>query len=299
MQSTTKHFYKILALPIVAVLAVVALLGVMTNINNQAMAAQTQVSVTVLSDFAPTITGVSPDQGPTTGGTLITITGNNLLDTTDVTIGGSPCGSLNVIDANHIECETPSHPAGPVDIVVTSPNGSDTLYGGFTYTAPLGAPIISGISPDQGPISGGTVVTITGNNLDTVTDIDFGGVACTDITVIDPQTIQCTTSAHVAGDVDVTVTNLIGSFTSYNAFSFVLGVLPLPPSTGLFGASISSLDIQCLLVFALVLIIGVVIFLMACQQKRRANKAKSKKSKTSAKKTTTKKAKKTAPRRKK
>lgn len=75
--------------------------------------------------------------------------------------------------------------------------------GTFAVTAPN--PVVTGVSPAQGPAAGGTSVTITGINLGGT--VKFGGVTAT----CDPANsagteITCTTPPGAAGPVDVVVT---------------------------------------------------------------------------------------------
>ncbi|MFS0857171.1 Ig-like domain-containing protein, partial [Paenibacillus taichungensis] len=113
--------------------------------------------------IAPTITGVSPASGPASGGTTVTLTGTNLTGTTGVTFGGRAATAYTVNSATQITATAPSGTAGAVDIVVTTPGGTATLTGGYTYF--MAAPTITGVSPTSGPASGGTTVTLTGTNL--------------------------------------------------------------------------------------------------------------------------------------
>lgn len=86
---------------------------------------------------APSITGLTPNIGPTTGGTTVVITGSNFTGVTGVTFDGIP-GICTVDSDTQITCATPPHPVGPVDVVVISPaSGNYTFPGGFTYIAPL------------------------------------------------------------------------------------------------------------------------------------------------------------------
>lgn len=86
---------------------------------------------------APTITGLTPNIGPTTGGTTVVITGSNFTGATGVTFDGLP-GTCTVNSDTQITCVTPAHPVGPVDVVVISPaSGNGTFPGGFTYIALL------------------------------------------------------------------------------------------------------------------------------------------------------------------
>lgn len=96
---------------------------------------------------APTISGVSPDFGPTTGGTAITISGTNFQTGATVTVGGGSCGSVVVVTANQITCVTPAGSAGLADIVVTNPDLGTVLrasafdYGASSPPEPSGPPL--------------------------------------------------------------------------------------------------------------------------------------------------------------
>jgi len=83
----------------------------------------------------PTLNSVSPDAGPTSGGTVVTLTGTDFVDGgTSVTFGGDAATNVSVNSATSLTATTPSHAAGAVDVVVTTPGGSATLALGFTYT---------------------------------------------------------------------------------------------------------------------------------------------------------------------
>jgi hypothetical protein len=81
------------------------------------------------------------------------------------------------------------------------------------------APYVRSLTPDTGDIAGGTQVTADGDNFTGVTAVTVGGVATTGFSVVDDNTIQFTTGAHEAGEVDVlfdkgsTDTTVTGGFT--------------------------------------------------------------------------------------
>jgi len=82
-------------------------------------------------------------------------------DQSNVTIGGNQAAYINFASSTSITADTPGHPVGAADVVVTNYDGqSATLTNGFTYLPPT----ISSISPDNGSTLGGTTVTITGAN---------------------------------------------------------------------------------------------------------------------------------------
>ncbi|MDB5308070.1 MAG: Alkaline phosphatase [Gemmataceae bacterium] len=82
---------------------------------------------------APAIAVVSPSSGPAAGGTTVTITGTGFTGATDVTFGGVSGIGLTVVSDTQITVTTPAGAVGAVDVVVTTPGGSDTATGAFTY----------------------------------------------------------------------------------------------------------------------------------------------------------------------
>ncbi|MFA5213187.1 MAG: IPT/TIG domain-containing protein, partial [Methanoregula sp.] len=80
---------------------------------------------------APTITVISPDSGPLAAGTLVNITGTNLLGATSVTFG-SAAATINTNTATTLNLTAPAGSAGPVTVTVTTPGGTATTS--YTYT---------------------------------------------------------------------------------------------------------------------------------------------------------------------
>ncbi|MGB4978155.1 MAG: S8 family serine peptidase [Anaerolineae bacterium] len=82
----------------------------------------------------PTVTSVTPNRGPATGGTAVTIAGSNFKPGATVTFGGAACGSVTVASSSQITCNTPAHYPTAVDVTVTNPGAqSGTLLNGFTF----------------------------------------------------------------------------------------------------------------------------------------------------------------------
>jgi hypothetical protein len=172
----------------------------------------------------PTITGITPNSGPIAGGTSVTITGTNLTGGT-FTFGGLTATCTVAAGGLSATCTSPAHAAGPVDVVVTTGGGSGAVAGGFTY---LDAPTITGITPNSGPIAGGTSVTITGTNL-TGGTFTFGGLTATCTVAAGGLSATCTSPAHAAGPVDVVVTTPGGTATLPASFTYI----PTPTITGI------------------------------------------------------------------
>jgi LPXTG-motif cell wall-anchored protein len=163
---------------------------------------------------APTITGVDPAQGPTSGGTAVTVTGTGLTGATDVTFGGIPGTNLVVNPAGtSLTVTTPPGPVGPVDVVVVLPGPDATSVGGYTYL--LAAPTLGTVTPAQGPTSGGTDVTVTGSGFvpgQTVVNICGRVIPASGVTVSpNGLSLTFTTPSCPAGDTTITVTTPAGT----------------------------------------------------------------------------------------
>jgi uncharacterized delta-60 repeat protein len=115
----------------------ILLAGTSTDTGSQITVARFIGASTV---SAPTITSVSPNSGPTAGGTTITITGTNFYAGISVEIGEVICTNISVISSTSLTCRTPSYlTATSVGVYVENTDGgSATRSGVFTYlvTAP-------------------------------------------------------------------------------------------------------------------------------------------------------------------
>jgi uncharacterized repeat protein (TIGR03803 family) len=107
--------------------------------------------------------------------------------------------------------------------------GTDgNFYGTTTRGGPLGggvvfrltpgpSPTVAGVSPANGPVSGGTIVKVSGMGFQPGATVSFGAAASADVTYVSATTIDAVTPVHAAGEVAVTVTNpdlLAGSLPS-------------------------------------------------------------------------------------
>jgi hypothetical protein len=90
------------------------------------------------SAIAPTVIGISPTSGLTTGGTTVTITGTNFIGATAVKFGTINATSYTVNSATQITATSPTGSAGTVDITVSTVGGTSVVSNAdqFTYFAP-------------------------------------------------------------------------------------------------------------------------------------------------------------------
>ena len=169
---------------------------------------------------APSVISISPSSGPTIGGTSVTINGTGFVSgNTTVTIGGVSAAAMRRFIQLNYHCYHPPGISGPQDVTVTTPGGSVTLTGGFTYMA---APTIGSISPSSGPTTGGTLITITGTNFCSGnTTVTIDGVPATGVAVSSNSTITATIPAGTVGAQNVVITTPGGSATLTGGFTYV------------------------------------------------------------------------------
>ncbi|MBO9534441.1 MAG: IPT/TIG domain-containing protein [Solirubrobacteraceae bacterium] len=126
---------------------------------------------------SPVITSLSPASGPTTGGGAVYVTGKNFSAASSVTFGGLPSTSApQVVNDTTVIAFAPAHAAGAVDVAVTTPSGTTTKAGAYTYlptTVPL--PTISRVSPQSVWSGFGGLITITGTNFTDAKSVTIGG----------------------------------------------------------------------------------------------------------------------------
>ena len=208
--------------------------GITTDQRGIARVSPPDIGAFEYTQAGPTISSISPTQGPETGGTTVMITGTNLDNATEVDFGATAVTSFTIDTATQITLTAPAG-TGTVDVTVVTVGGTSTtsVADQFTYVP---APTVSGLSPTQSPETGGTTVMITGTNLDNATEVDFGATAVTSFT-IDTATQITLTAPTGTGTVDVTVVTVGGTsatsaddhFTYYVAAPTVTAI---SPSTG-------------------------------------------------------------------
>ncbi|MGW7488924.1 IPT/TIG domain-containing protein, partial [Streptomyces sp. NPDC054786] len=189
---------------------------------------------TVVPPSGPTVSALVPNSGSTAGGTAFAIIGTHLTGAT-VTFNGMPATGVSINAMGTVLTGvTPPGPAGNVPVVVTTPAGSTTVPGGYTYTAP--PPVVTLLSPSSGSTAGGTAFVITGSSLSGAV-VTFNGVAATGVSVNASGTaLVGFTPAGPLGNVPVVVTTPAGSATVAGGYTYTAPPLPvvtlLSPSSG-------------------------------------------------------------------
>jgi large repetitive protein len=177
---------------------------------------------------APAVTGINPSSGVDAGGTSVSITGSNFTGATAVSFGEAAAAVFSVDSSTHISATSPAG-TGTVDVSVATPGGTSAASSAnqFTY---IRVPVVTAVTPNSGPESGGTTVTISGGNMSDASSVSFGSSAVTDF-VVDSDSQITAISPAGSSTVDVTVTTPKGISTTSGADRFVY--IPGPVVTGI------------------------------------------------------------------
>lgn len=176
-------------------------------------------------EAAPTLGSISPASGPVSGGSVVTLIGTNFTATSRVYFGDRIATSITLVDSEHLSVSTPPSSAGNVRVRVVNADGQGTTA--TIYFAYLPPPSVTSVSPAAGTMSGGTAVTVTGQNFQSGAAVYFGGVASPSVTFVSATSLTATTPAHSVGDVAVSVTNPDMQVATQAA---TFRYLPPPPS---------------------------------------------------------------------
>jgi hypothetical protein len=163
----------------------------------------------------PAVSGVSPEGGPASGGTPVTVTGSGFTGATAVTFGATAAASFTFKADTQLTATSPAG-AGVVDVTVTTPTGTSGASPAdqFTY---LG---VTGVNPASGLAAGGYTVQVTGSGFAGATAVHFGPNLGTGVMVTPDGTQLTVTVPPGSGTVDVTVTTPLGTSPAVPADRF-------------------------------------------------------------------------------
>ncbi|CAF0745209.1 unnamed protein product [Adineta steineri] len=194
--------------------------------------------------FLAQITGVSPTQGSTSGGTLVTITGDGFTPAdTRVIVGSIEYTSSATITYSQIQFITQAPPSNYIDqtIPITILIGSNEAICsagscGFTWARSVTPSLVS-VSPAS--ISAPQTITVNGQNLDptnmvSVSDVNvtINGESCT-VTSVTNSTIACNIGSIPAGTYPVVASiNGIGKTVSSASLISSATIANVAPTSG-------------------------------------------------------------------
>ena len=192
------------------------------------LAVATACGVHTSQNGAVQITAVNPGTGSITGGMPVTITGVGLDDGTGhatVLFGTSPA-TVTAVNPDSISATLPAGLAcGNTDVQVSNTHGSGFKASAFVYTGGSASISVTGISPAQGVLAGGTPITITGTGFTGGVGVTLGGVPLENITVVsDTQITAQTPVAMNGGEVDLAMRNCGSQASLAKAFIYTTGL---------------------------------------------------------------------------
>ena len=177
----------------------------------------------------PTVNSVSPNVGPSVGGTQVIVAGTNFNGVNAVGFGSTAAASYTVNSPTQITAISPPG-SGEVDVKVTTSGGTSatSFADHFTFTPPRS--VVASVVPSQGPPGGGTSVTVNGSNFVGVSAVRFGSAAAA-VTATSSNQITAI-SPPGSGIVDVTVTTAAGTSATTRADQFTYGreIAPSSPN---------------------------------------------------------------------
>ncbi|XP_036421459.1 fibrocystin-L-like [Colossoma macropomum] len=187
----------------------------------------------------PTLTRISPLQGASALGTVLTISGSGFVDgNASVQIGNVQCSVLQVTNTS-LTCRVGPASAGLYPVSVSFPEVGYAVYSGgtpFNFTYQMG---VTSIEPTAGSATGGTIITISGYGFGYDTVATVGNASC-DVVYVDSSQLRCRVPAGSAGAQRITLKSggmeatANDSFTYDNALTAVITDVS-PQTTTVFG----------------------------------------------------------------
>ncbi|RAR42445.1 IPT/TIG domain-containing protein [Paenibacillus sp. MDMC362] len=176
----------------------------------------------------PVITGINPSVGSTRGGYLIDINGTGFQKNAIVIFGDKQLTLTAYLNSTNVRVTVPaSNTTGSIDVTIINPDGkSHTMVGAFTYQEDI--PTIKLLSPNSGPMAGGTVVYVDGSYFVKDVTASLNNVSVP-VTYVNASRIMFTTPASsVSGTVEFKITNPSG-LSAVSSFTYNAPPPALPP----------------------------------------------------------------------
>jgi len=181
----------------------------------------------------PTITSVTPgDQQLTVTFDAPTATGGSPISSYQVACAPPSGAPTTVSDTDVTASPLSATVTGLVNgtsyactVAATNKAGTGTASAAVSGTPAAAPPTVTAVSPTSGPVTGGTVVTVSGTGFTGATAVDFGSTAASSFTVDSSTSLTATSPATTTtGPVDIVVTTPSGTSakTTADQFTYVI-----------------------------------------------------------------------------
>jgi IPT/TIG domain/Putative Ig domain/Pectate lyase superfamily protein len=153
----------------------------------KATSSSTGLSLNISTDPAPTISAVSPIDGPDAGGTPVIISGSNFRAGATVLFGSVSAASVQLVNSTKIQVVTPAESTGTVNVSVQDSDSQvATDTSSFTFNSPTGGttPITPTASSDpaapkifnaSSSAHAGDIISVQGANFDSTSQVWLAG----------------------------------------------------------------------------------------------------------------------------
>jgi hypothetical protein len=189
------------------------------SFGNANQSSSSGVTTGPTTDDPHAVLATDPPHGPFTGGQRVIVVGKGFSPEVKVWFGESEAQDVIAINPATIQVTAPPGPPGEVDVIAQ--NGDDestrrSLVAGYTYDALYA-------TPDNGPVAGGTVISIFGTGTTWDQDVEEARVdqkPCTTLDVIGPTELRCTVPKGTPGAKSISVITSNDTTTALDAYTY-------------------------------------------------------------------------------
>jgi hypothetical protein len=183
---------------------------------------------------------IAPSKGKASGGETAELTGAGFEVGLQVLIGTTPvdAASVFVVSSGAIQVKMPPHETGLVDVAVVIPGPTPDdpprtakIANAYLYYNDV---VLASVTPAEGPVAGGTPITIKGTGFAGDTHVLVGGKTALGVQVLADDTIACITPPGIFGAVPVHVSNERGVGVMKKGYFYTAApaVTSLAPAAG-------------------------------------------------------------------
>jgi len=181
----------------------------------------------------PALGAITPARGPTSGGTIVRVVGQNFAPELRVFFGEHEATDVRVASTTEAAAVVPAGASGAVSVRVLNPDDrDDVLNNAFVYADPAdGGPAVSALWPNTGPSVGGTWVSVDGERFEVGTVVWFGMRPAASTRHVSGERLVAVAPPAAVGSVDVTVVRADGAWVAApSAFAYYdIATLPADP----------------------------------------------------------------------
>jgi hypothetical protein len=189
----------------------------------------------------PVVFSLSPSSGSTLGGTVVTITGTNLVVPATVSLPPNFIAATSATGGTSMVFTTGPGMTGSFNTIVYTAGGASAVTGGdvFQYTGgSVGQPpVVSQVLPGYGSVAGATAVTITGVGFSPSSSVTFGGVPAMVTTYVSTSSLVAYSPPLLSGTTSVVVTTGTSSSSGGMRSTFLVSGSPCVATVYYFGST--------------------------------------------------------------